>query len=321
MAVDLSKINPGDWSGNAVARKAEQSTPLESWKEQEFNTLHAQIMVRGKTAADNLLLMAQDLKRMNEEKLYEAGGFATFESYTEGALGIKKSQAYTYIRALDTLGEDFFQSTGKIGITKLDLLSTLTEEEREEITEKTDIESATVRELREQIKGLRGELKEKENKIAELEWNAEAENLQTDESEISSQLENAKADAEKAKADAERQKAETDKLKAKLEKAEKDKKALEEKLKNQPVKTVENAETVAERDKARAELEKKNAEIAQLNKKLMVAGDTALTEFKIKFNDWQRLGSELLGLLERLNAETKEKSKAAFNAVIAGWQR
>lgn len=288
--------------------------------EQTYYEVHTEILVHGKATSEHLLFMSKALKRMKDEELYVHGGFASFEDYSEQALGLKKSQAYKYINALESVGEEFFHSSGKIGITKIALLATLSEEERKVVTENTDIESVTVKELNEQIKNLRETVAEKEEKIFELENSTRVEN--------SEELESAKKDAtlaleesRQAKADAERQKAETDKLKAKLEKAEKDKKALEEKLKNQPVKTVENAETVAERDKARAELEKKNAEIAQLNKKLMVAGDTALTEFKIKFNDWQRLGSELLGLLERLNAETKEKSKAAFNAVIAGWQR
>ena len=120
MMVDLSKAQPikaASGNAGAVAAPAEKSTPLELWQEKNYLELHSEILVYGRATCENLLQMAKGLKRMNDEKLFKAGGYSTFEEYTESALGIKKSQAYTYIKALDTLGEDFFQLTGKIGIT------------------------------------------------------------------------------------------------------------------------------------------------------------------------------------------------------------
>ena len=154
MVVDLSKVKTSEElsaaiGGNMTVPKAEeQATPLESWKEQEYIALHNQIIAHGRNACESILYMAQDLKRMNTEKLYEAGGFASFEEYAEKAVGLKKSQAYKYISAYDSLGEEFFHSNGKIGITKMNLLAGLTEDERAALQEQTDVESATVRELK-----------------------------------------------------------------------------------------------------------------------------------------------------------------------------
>ena len=330
MMVDLSKMQtPKAASGNAgmAATPAEQSTPLELWQEKNYFELHSEILVYGRATCENLLQMAKGLKRMNDEKLFKAGGYSTFEEYTETALGIKKSQAYTYIKALDTLGEEFFQLTGKIGITKISLLADLTETEREELTQTTDVESTTVKELKAKIEELRGEVAEKENKITELEWNAEAERLKTaenpDQPENTEALSAAQSAAEQAQAkaaEAAHARADAEALREKIKKLEEDKKKLNDKLKNPPVKEVENAETIAARDRAIAELAEKQAEIERLNKKLLIADDAAMTEFKIKFLDWQKLGNDLLGVLEKMKDELRDKSRAAFLAVVRGWQ-
>ena len=260
--------------------------------------------------------MAQDLKRMNEEKLYEAGGYASFEEYTERAVGLKKSQAYKYIKALDTFGEEFFHSSGKIGITKISLLAGLTEDERKEIAETTDVESASVRELKDKIEEMRQELTDKEDKIRELEWNAEAEKFITPES--SAAVEEAERAAQKAKDEAAAAKADAANLKEKVESLKRDKKALEEKLKNPAVQTVENPGTAAERDRALATVAEKDAEIARLNKQLMVAGDASLTKFKVKFADLQNILSDVVALLGEMEEPNKGKCRSAVQSVIEG---
>lgn len=96
MTVDLSAVKSAKElstaiSGNAsVPAQEEQATPLENWREQEYIALHNQIVAHGRNACESILYMAQDLKRMNTEKLYEAGGYASFEEYTEKAVGLKK---------------------------------------------------------------------------------------------------------------------------------------------------------------------------------------------------------------------------------------
>lgn len=333
MVVDLSKVKTSEElssaiGGNMTVPKAEQATPLESWKEQEYIALHNQIIAHGRNACESILYMAQDLKRMNTEKLYEAGGFASFEEYAEKAVGLKKSQAYKYISAYDSLGEEFFHSNGKLGITKMNLLAGLTEDERTALQEQTDVESATIRELKEQIAQLRGELDEKDRQINEMEWNAAAEQVVND---VPDDTAAKIAEAEKwardsleygremealARREADKRDDVEKKYKSKLETLTAEKAELEKRLKERPKETIENPETAAERDKARAELAAKETEIEELRKSLSVASDAALTSFKVKFEDFQSLLESLLGILEELSEPNKGKCRAALESVI-----
>ena len=328
MVVDLSKVKTSEElssaiGGNMTVSKAEeQATPLESWKEQEYIALHNQIIAHGRNACESILYMAQDLKRMNTEKLYEAGGFASFEEYAEKAVGLKKSQAYKYISAYDSLGEEFFHSNGKLGITKMNLLAGLTEDERTALQEQTDVESATIRELKEQIAQLRGELDEKEQRIGELEWNAAAEQL-TAPDESAEKIAEAEKRAKESQEYGRKMAARADEyagklltMERKLDRLTAEKTKLEKRLQERPKETVENPETAAERDKARAELAAKESEIEELRKSLSVASDAALTSFKVKFEDFQSLLESLLGILEELSEPNKGKCRAALESVI-----
>lgn len=328
MVVDLSKVKTSEElssaiGGNMTVSKAEeQATPLESWKEQEYIALHNQIIAHGRNACESILYMAQDLKRMNTEKLYEAGGFASFEEYAEKAVGLKKSQAYKYISAYDSLGEEFFHSNGKLGITKINLLAGLTEDERTALQEQTDVESATIRELKEQIAQLRGELDEKEQRIGELEWNAAAEQL-TAPDESAEKIAEAEKRAKESQEYGRKMAARADEyagklltMERKLDRLTAEKAKLEKRLQERPKEMVENPETAAERDKARAELAAKESEIEELRKSLSVASDAALTSFKVKFEDFQSLLDSLLGILGELSEPNKGKCRAALESVI-----
>ncbi len=330
MTVDLSKVKTSEElsaaiGGNATVPKAEQVTPLENWREQQYIALHNQIMAHGRNACESILYMAQDLKRMNTEKLYEAGGFASFEEYTERAVGLKKSQAYKYISAYDSLGEEFFHLNGKIGITKMDLLAGLTEDERAALQEKADIERVTTRELKEQIAQLRGELDEKERRIGELEWNAAARQVASgvpddDTAEKIAEAEQRVRESQeygrKMEVRANEVAGKLLTVEQKLEKLTAEKEGLEKRLQERTSETVENPETAAERDKARAELAVKETEIEELRKRLAVASDAALTSFKVKFEDFQSLLDSLLGILNELNEPNKSKCRAALESVI-----
>lgn len=330
MTVDLSKVKTSEElsaaiGGNATVPKAEQVTPLENWREQQYIALHNQIMAHGRNACESILYMAQDLKRMNTEKLYEAGGFASFEEYTERAVGLKKSQAYKYISAYDSLGEEFFHLNGKIGITKMDLLAGLTEDERAALQEKADIERVTTRELKEQIAQLRGELDEKERRIGELEWNAAARQVASgvpddDTAEKIAEAEQRVRESQeygrKMEVRANEVAGKLLTVEQKLEKLTAEKEGLEKRLQERTSETVENPETAAERDKARAELAVKETEIEELRKRLAVASDAALTSFKVKFEDFQSLLDSLLGILNELNEPNKGKCRAALESVI-----
>lgn len=123
-------------------------------EQQQAEALHKQITGYGEVIYQSLYGMCTAIKQMRDSKLYRALGFDTFEGYAENKLGMKSSQVYKYIAIADRLTEDFVHSSGQIGIQKLYLLAMAPEETRTEITQTVDLESTTVRELREQITAL-----------------------------------------------------------------------------------------------------------------------------------------------------------------------
>lgn len=116
--------------------------------------LDRRIKVSAQLAQQSLYDMCTAIKEMRDSKLYKELGYQNFEDYCEQEVGIKHSQAYKFITVAENMSEDFFHSSGKIGITKLTLLAQLDEPTRTEIIESTDLENTTVRELKGRIKDL-----------------------------------------------------------------------------------------------------------------------------------------------------------------------
>lgn len=102
----------------------------------------------------NYYAVCNNIKEMRDGKLYKQLGYQNFEDCCKAEFEIKKVQAYKYISIAERLSEDFVQSTVQIGTEKLSLLAMLDEPTREAVTETVDVESATVKELREQITAL-----------------------------------------------------------------------------------------------------------------------------------------------------------------------
>lgn len=127
--------------------------------------VHAEIVSGAQTAAQGLCQMAQGFKRMRDERLYEALGYMDFAEYCEKGTGISRSQVYNYIAIVEKLPLELVQSTGQIGIEKLKILSTLTEEQRYEVLESTNVEDTTVKVLKAKIKELKDD---KEKTVDEL---------------------------------------------------------------------------------------------------------------------------------------------------------
>ena len=117
-------------------------------------TLTRSIIANAQAAHHSLYEVCKGLKEMRDGKLYKELGYQNFEDYTENEVGIKRRQAYTYIQIATGLPTDFVQSTAQIGTEKLALLARLDEPTREAVTETVDVESVTVKELREQITAL-----------------------------------------------------------------------------------------------------------------------------------------------------------------------
>ena len=125
--------------------------------------LHQKILIHAQLVAQNLWEMCSSLKEMRDTKLYYQLGYMHFDDYCQNELGIKRSQAFKYISIVSNMSQEFVHSSGQIGVTKLALLASISDDEREQLMEQTDVESVTVRELKEQIKGLQAEREQAAN--------------------------------------------------------------------------------------------------------------------------------------------------------------
>ena len=123
-------------------------------EQQQAEALHKQITGYGEVIYQSLYGMCTAIKQMRDSKLYKALGYDTFEAYTKDKLGIERTTAYYYITIAENLSQNFVGSSQQIGIKKLYLLAKAPEEVREELTKTVDLESTTVKELREQITAL-----------------------------------------------------------------------------------------------------------------------------------------------------------------------
>ena len=129
----------------------ENNTPT---KKAEAEYLHYEILRNGNDAAEAMCSLAMNLKKMRDERLYEELGFSCFEDYTEKAVGLKKSQAYDYIKALESLGEDVFRSTGRLGITKVKALCVFSPAQAEQFVNENNVDEMTVKELKAKVEEL-----------------------------------------------------------------------------------------------------------------------------------------------------------------------
>ena len=148
----------------AEAAPAEPSDPWTKAK-----ALHQRIVNDAQTAAESIWDMSQAIKEMRDGKHYKALLYDNFEGYCEEALGMSRSHAYRYIQIAEGMNAENVAAMQQIGTTKLALLASVTEEQREIVTTAVDVESATVKELKAEIDKLKGraEKAEQEKKAAE----------------------------------------------------------------------------------------------------------------------------------------------------------
>lgn len=130
-------------------------------KREQALELHNKILVSAALAQQNLWDMCSGLKQMRDGKLYKELGYQNFEEYCEQECGFSRQNAHKYISIAENIKLENVNSSLHFGITKLHLLSTLSELEQEKITEENDVESMTVRELEKEIR----ELKEKNSAL------------------------------------------------------------------------------------------------------------------------------------------------------------
>lgn len=135
-----------------------------------------------KTHADlvqkSLYEVCKGLKEMRDEKLYKELGYKNFEEYCEKEVGLTYRQAYNFCLIAEKFSEENLKSISCIGTTKLSLLARLDEPQREEIVQKVDVESVTVKELKKKIAALEDDSQRKD-KSEKQAW-SKVSKLQTD---------------------------------------------------------------------------------------------------------------------------------------------
>jgi DNA repair exonuclease SbcCD ATPase subunit len=318
----------------------ENNTPT---KKAEAEFLHYEILRNGNDAAEAMCSLAMNLKKMRDERLYEELGFDSFENYTEKAVGLKKSQAYDYIKALETLGEDVFRSTGRLGITKVKTLCAFSPAQAEQFVNENNVDEMTVRELKAKVKELtkKGEqlsldldnakssndeeLQKLRDEIYDLEVanehlekeNEELKNKPTEvairepsEAEITSiskkAVDEATKDYEKKLKDAETAKKTAEKMLSDSEAkhAEELKKAKKEALK------AAREEASKENSQLADEITKVKQHSAELEKQLKLSASPEITRFSFYFEAVQNDVNKLLEALSKIeDANTVKKLK------------
>lgn len=132
--------------------------------QQNFLTVHSEMVMAGQKAAECLLIVARDMQRMRDEELYKAAGFESFTEYVETALNIKERQAYNWISILK-LPEEYLTKNAAMGVTKLALISSASEPVAEELMNDETTSKNSVKELRERIKGYEAQIAEQEKQL------------------------------------------------------------------------------------------------------------------------------------------------------------
>lgn len=130
-------------------------------RKQEAYKIHHELMAAAEVAADAFITFCRLLKKMRDEKLYKELGYENFELYCERAITIKYRQAYSYIRSLETFGDEGLQAKSSLGIRKLSLIQILPDESMEQFIDQHRLEDMTTRQVETAVK----EWKEKYNQV------------------------------------------------------------------------------------------------------------------------------------------------------------
>ncbi|MBR3868979.1 MAG: hypothetical protein IKM66_06660 [Clostridia bacterium] len=311
----------------------ENNTPT---KRAEAEYLHYEILRNGNDAAEAMCSLAMNLKKMRDERLYEELNFDSFEDYTEKAVGLKKSQAYDYIKALESLGEDVFRSTGRLGITKVKVLCVFSPAQAEQFVQENNVDEMTVKELRakveeltrqgeqlsldldnakslndEELQKLRDEIYDLEVANEHLEEENEA--LKNQPTEVAVRE---PSDAEIAEYSKNAVETATAEYEQKLKDAEKSRKSAEKQLKDAEKKHSEELKKAKEDalKTAREEASKENSQLAneiakvkqhsaELEKQLKLSASPEITRFSFYFEAVQNDVNKLLEALSKIEDE------------------
>lgn len=317
-------------------------------KERAAIDLDARIKVHADLAWQNLIESAKCLKKMRDTKLYLELGYSSFEDYTQQSLNLKQSQAYTYIRAYEKLGERFLQSNANLGITKIDALTKIPAVLLDEFVEQNDLASMTVEDVKklvaendakgEQIDMLTEECEDL--KTAHNEALSERNDLQNDLSAAEKEIARLEAELEAEKnkptevAVAEPDQETLNKLRdeaAKSAKAEAekqfkaDKKALKDKLTAEKDKAIAEATEKAQKDlddyKARvAALDEEKANLLkrseELEKQLAISTSPETVKFTLYFEAVQEDLQKIFDSITTIRKDNPDVAKQYHGALM-----
>lgn len=146
--------------------------------------LTQRIIAHAQSMQQSLYEICKGLQEMHDTKLYRELGYERFEDYTEQEVGIRRRQAYSYIKIAETFGTQV-QSIAHLGTTKLALLAALDEPTRQEVIETAEVENVSVRELKAQIAQLQSDKEQAYKKLNET--SSELIRAETSRSELSTQ--------------------------------------------------------------------------------------------------------------------------------------
>lgn len=96
-----------------------------------------------------------DLKTIRDNKFYKQLGYDTFEAYCLENFNIKRSYASKYISIANNLSSEFVSTSKQTSVEKLYILSRLTDDERTELLESTDIEHTPVKQVEQKAKEIK----------------------------------------------------------------------------------------------------------------------------------------------------------------------
>lgn len=230
--------------------------------------LSRSIIANAHAAQMSLYEMCKELKEMHDKKLYTELGYQSFEEYAETEIGMTKRNANRYVAVAEMVSENGTLMSQNLGITKLYLLSTLSEPDRENLQQTTAVETVSVSELKNKIKELQEE-KDRISKEAELDRKEQ---------------EDANAAAMRYKEEANRRAEDQQRLEGRVRSLESQIKELEQ----QPIEVAVSDEAEKEVEKLKKELEqtqkardRKQAELIEARK-----------EFEEKLEEAQRKSVE-----------------------------
>ena len=146
---------------------------IEKEKFEKAYDLHQRILVTAQMAQKNLYDMCVMLKQMRDDKLYKDLGYQNFEDYCEQEIGFSRRNARNYIAVIEHFDG---KSISRFGVTKLSLLTSLSESQQEEIQEKVKVEDVSVRELKAEIKKLKEDKEAAEKQLETTEHQLREEN-------------------------------------------------------------------------------------------------------------------------------------------------